>query len=104
MELIEALTVKIILIGVSTALGLILGLLASLMVSNGEWEKLSTRTKWGHRLIGIGIAITVSIGFFATNTEMTEQKIWLLLASVSITSFAGTQGYKFLIKQKVGGE
>ena len=104
MELIESLTIKIILIAVSTTLGLILGLLASLMIENGEWDKLSNRTKWGHRLIGVGISITVSIGFFAANTEVSEQKIWLLLGAVSITSFSGMQGYKMLIKQKTGGE
>ena len=104
MELVEALTIKIILIVVSSLLGLILSLLASLMIANGEWEKLSNRTKWGHRLIGLGLAITVSVAFFASNTDITEQNIWLLFSLVCVASFSGVQGYKVFLKGTKGGD
>lgn len=94
---------KLILIAASTILGLVLSMLASLMVENGEWSKLSARTRWGHRVVGAGIAIIVSLAFFAANPSINEQKIWALLGSVSVFSFSGMQGYKTLIKRRLGG-
>lgn len=94
----EHFTLKLIVVAAATLLGLILGLLASLLLDDNEWQALSSRVKWGHRLVGLGIAIVVGLGFFAATDELSDRSIFGLLSAVGVLSFAGIEGRKRLLK------
>ena len=94
----EAFLYKLIIVLVASFFGFLLGLMASMFIDNGEWENMSMRMRWGNRLVGIGIALVTSFGFFATNDVVSDRSVFTLLALVGTLSLAGAQGRNFLIK------
>ena len=98
----DSIMTKLVILGFASFVGLTLGLIASLLIDNGKWDDYTSRTRWGHRLIGVGMAIPITFIFFSVTDDISERAIWSLLSTVAVFSLAGMQGYKIFIRRQLG--